>query len=515
MKERSRTEYTMMNTAVGIVGYMLTTVMGFVSRMVFTKCLSADYLGVNGLFSNILGILSLAELGVGSAIVFALYKPLAENDEEKIASLVKLYSTAYRIIGTVVALIGLAMLPFLNLIITEQPVIKESIYLLYLLNLFNAASTYFFSYRSSLIIAAQKNYIVALCSYSVSFVQTIVQIALLLITRSYIAFLLAQTVGTFVFNLIVYVMAGRMFPYIRNKKPKPLPQEEKNTIFHNIRDLLIYKISGLLVNNTDNILITFFSGLTTTGIASNYTLLVNTLNSLMSLLFNGLTASVGNHNALESDEKKYEMFSFLNMMNFWIFGWGALGIIFCSGDLVLLFFGKEYVMSMAVPVIMAINFFSVGMMNAVWTYKHTMGLFHYGRFIQFATGILNIVFSVVLGKMWGIFGVLAATFAARLCTSLWYDPYAIFTYGFHVPVIHYIKHIVYDMFVLAVAGAGCYFFLMLIHGPIWVQLILKVIVCSVICNAVFFIAFMKTPEFRTLKAIASNVIGIIRRKRRN
>ena len=512
MKERSRTEFTMMNTMVGIGGYVLTTLLGFISRMVFVRCLSADYLGVNGLFSNILGILSLAELGVGNAIVFALYKPLAEHDEDKIASLVKLYATAYRIIGTVVAVIGLAMLPFLNIIITEQPAIHENITFLYLLNLFNAASTYFFSYRSSLVIASQRNYIVSLCSYGITFLQTIVQIVLLVTTRSYIAFLLTQAVGTFLFNLVVYLLAGRMFPYIRNKQVSPLPQEERTTIFHNIRDLLIYKISGLLVNNTDNILITFFSGLATTGIASNYTLLVNTLNSLMNLLFNGLTASVGNHNALESDEKKYEMFRFLNMMNFWIFGWGALGIIFCSGDIVMLFFGKAYVMSTAIPLIMAVNFFSVGMMNAVWTYKHTMGLFHYGRFIQFATGILNIVFSVVLGQMWGIFGILTATFIARLCTSLWYDPYAIFKYGFHMPLSHYIKHIMYDMMVFVLAGAGCYFVSAIIRGPIFVQLLLKIAFCSIICNVVFILAFSRTPEFQTFKDILSRIKNIALKK---
>lgn len=513
MKERSRTEYTVMNTAVGIGGYVLTTLMGFISRVVFTHCLSADYLGVNGLFTNILGILSLAELGVGNAVIFALYKPLAEHDEPKIASLVKFYATAYRIIGAVVAVVGLAMMPFLNIIISERPAIQESIYILYLLNLFNAASTYFFSYRSSLIIASQRNYLVSLISYGVSFVQSIVQIILLLITKNYIAFLLAQTIGTFIFNVVVYMLAGRIFPYIREKNVAPLPKEEKKSLFHNIRDLLIYKISGLLVNNTDNILITFFSGLATTGVASNYTLLVNTLNSLMNLLFNGLTASVGNHNALESDEKKYEMFRFLNMMNFWIFGWGTLGIIFCSRDIVMLFFGEKYVMSQAIPMIMSVNFFSVGMMNAVWTYKHTMGLFHYGRFIQFGTGILNIVFSVILGQQWGIFGILAATFAARLCTSLWYDPYAIFKYGFHMPVIHYVKHLCYNLTILAIAAFCCNLFMRLICGPMIVQILLKIVVCSVITNLVFVAAFVKTPEFQKLRSILATVKSIVLRKR--
>lgn len=153
--------------------------------------------------------------------------------------------------------------------------------------------------------------------------------------------------------------------------------DEKKALFKNIKDLTYYKISGLLVNSTDNILITFFKGLATTGVASNYTLLTNTINSLLGQIFNSLTASIGNHNATETEKKKYEMFSFMNLMNFWIFGWATLGIIFCSSDVVRLCFGEKYVLSKEIPFVLALNFYTVGMMNAVWTYKHTMGLFRY------------------------------------------------------------------------------------------------------------------------------------------
>lgn len=346
-------------------GYILNTILGFICRMVFVQCLSADYLGINGLFSNILTMLSLAELGVGSAIVFALYKPLAENDEEKISSLMQLYSKAYRTIGTLIFFVGIALMPFLNLIIQEQPNISESVYLLYFINLFNTASSYFFSYRSSLIIASQRNYIVGGINYAVTILQSILQMIFLLKFRNYLGYLLIQTAGTFIYNISVSFVATKLFPYINKKDAKPLPKDERRTLFANIRDLMIHKFSSLLVNSTDNILITFFSGLATTGIASNYTLLVNTLNSLLSQIFNGLTASIGNHNVSESSEKRYEMFSFLNMMNFWIYGWAALGIFFCSSDLVDLCFGRDYVLGIEIPFVLSLNFFTVGMMNAV------------------------------------------------------------------------------------------------------------------------------------------------------
>ena len=165
MRNRSRTEYSILNIITGLGGYATNTILGLICRMVFTRTLSAEYLGISGLFTNILTMLSLAELGIGSAIVYALYKPLAENNKEKIASLVQFYGKCYRIIGVIVATVGVALMPFLGLLIKEQPAIKESLYLIYAIYLFNTASTYFFSYRSSLIAAAQQNYIVTGINY--------------------------------------------------------------------------------------------------------------------------------------------------------------------------------------------------------------------------------------------------------------------------------------------------------------------------------------------------------------
>lgn len=504
-KKKSRTEYSILNISTNLIGYVLNTVLGFVCRIVFVQCLSADYLGVNGLFTNILTMLSLAELGVGGAIVYALYKPLAENDKEKITSLMKLYSKAYKMIGLLIAVIGLALIPFLKLVIREQPTINESIYLLYVINLFNTASSYFFSYRSSLLIAAQRNYIVSGISYTVTVVQSILQMVFLLAFRNYIGYLLIQTIGTFLFNVIVSCVAVKQFPYIREKDVKPLSKEEQHALISNVRDLMVYKVSGLLVNSTDNILITFFNGLATTGIASNYILLVNTLNSLLAQIFNGLTASIGNHNASEPVEKRYQMFNFLNLMNFWIFGWAALGIYFCSSDLVQLCFGEKYVLSNEIPFVMALNFFTVGMMNAVWTYKHTLGLFHYGRFIQFFTGILNIVFSVLLGTYWGLFGILFATFIARLFTSLWYDPYAVFKYGFQKSVSIYMKKIIKYLVILMCSAFLCHILFLFVSTGLIMRIWEKIILCSAVSNIIFWISFRKTAEFRMLKKFLSRI----------
>lgn len=512
LKVRSRTEYSVLNIVAGLGGYALSIILSLINRMVFTRCMPPAYLGISGLFTNILSMLSLAELGISGAIVYALYKPLAENDEEIIAAIVSLFGKAYRAIGLVIAGAGLCVLPFLTILVGEQTDIAESIHIIYLFYLFNTAVSYLFTYRSTLLVAAQKNYIVTGLNYLVLSVQEIVQAIFLLWKRDYVGYLIIQTVFSIGYYVWISHIAIKQYPYIRTKNIKRLPDEERKRIFSDVKDLMVYKISGVLVNSTDNILIVFFNGLATTGFASNYTLLVNTLNSLLGQVFNGITASVGNHNASESREKQFQMFNFLHMMNFWLFGWGALGIIFCSSDLVQLCFGGEYVLPIEIPLVMALNFFTVGMMNAVWTYKHTLGLFHYGRFIQFFTGVLNVVFSVLCGTKWGLFGILFATFIARAMTSLWYDPYAVFKYGFDKPLVLYVKKIIRYMIILLIAAVACKLSFTLISGPLVLQIILKILLCSVVTNVVFMIALGRTYEYRMLKKYVMSVAEKLSRR---
>lgn len=492
--QRSRSEYSIINILTGFGGYFLNTIMGYICRMVFVRCLSAEYLGVNGLFTNILSMLSLAELGIGGAIGFALYKPLAEDDRDKIATLMRFYGKAYRIIGCVVAVVGLLMMPFLNIIITEQPDIQENLYVIYLLYLFNTASTYFFSYRSALLTAAQRNYIVLGINYAVTIMQSIIQIPVLLMTHNYMAYLIVQTIGVFVNNVIVSWWAKKDYPYISKRNVKPLSHDEKRGLFINIKALTINKLSTILVNNTDNIVLTYFSGLVAVGVVSNYVILTNTLSSLTSQLFNSLTASVGNLNAIENDEKKYSFFQILNLSNFWIFGWGAIGIAFVSGDIVRLCFGEEYVLGISIPLVLAINFYIVGMQNAVYAYKNTMGLFRYGQYLLLLTAAINLVLDIVLGNTMGILGIYLATAIARIATNAWYEPYAVFRYGLKVSPFRYLRKYFEYIGVLVVTGGICYYLCSLCQFQVVINVIIKFIICSIVPNCIFFACYHKSEE---------------------
>ncbi|WP_343004145.1 hypothetical protein [Clostridium sp. 2218st1_F5_2218SCRN_220325] len=514
MEAKSRVEYSVLNIATGLGGYIVNTILGFICRMVFVRCLAADYLGISGLFTNIISMLSLAELGIGSAVVYALYKPLAENDEQKIASLVDFYGKAYRTIGIFIAVIGLILIPFLNVIIRDTPDIKESIYLLYFIYLFNTASTYFFSYKSSLIIAAQQNYIVGGLNYIITIIQSIVQMIYLIITREYIGYLLIQTIGTFIYNILISHIAVKKFPYIKEKEDiDPLRENERKSLFRNIKDLTVYKLSGLLVNSTDNIITTFFNGLATTGMASNYTLLTTTLNSLLNQIFNGLTASIGNYNVTETKERQYSMFKFLNMMNFWIFSWASIGILCVSNDLVKLCFGESYVLGIEIPFVIGLNFYTVGMQNAVWTFKQTLGLFKYGKYMQVFTALFNIIFSVLLGYKYGLFGILLATFIARLLTNLWYDPYIVYKHGFFKKPIEYFSKYFKYLIIMIINVVICAFLCKFISGNLVMSILIKCIICSFIPNIVYLILFFRNEEFKYLISLIRKVFEILKRNR--
>lgn len=513
MNQRSRTEYSLINIFASFAGYGLNILLSFMCRMIFVRFLAEEYLGINGLFSNIISMLSLTELGIGTAIVYALYKPIATNDQKKIASLMKFFGTAYKIIGMIIGVLGICLMPFLDVIVREKPNIPENLYVIYCLFLFSTASSYFFSYRSTIMTAYQRNYIVVSLSYFMVIVQNIIQIIVLVLYRNFIAYLLIQVICVYITNFLISWKAKKDYPFIDEKDAIPLSKTEKVELIKNVKALTVTKLAGILVNNTDNIVITYFNGLVTTGAASNYTLLTSMLSSLIGQVFSSLTASVGNLNATESGNRKFEFFSALNLANFWTFGWASVGIIVISSDIVQLCFGKSYVLDWIIPVTLAINFFILGMQNAVLTYRSTLGLFKYGQYLLLVTAALNIVGDIVLGKRFGLAGIFAATIVARLLTNAWYDPYAVFKYGLHKnPLIYFMNYIKYVL-VLLMTVAVCVGICTHISLLLPLQILAKVIICSVVSNMIFLLVFGRTRECKYLFEKGKGIIKKVKKRK--
>lgn len=266
------------------------------------------------------------------------------------------------------------------------------------------------------------------------------------------------------------------------------------------------------MSSTDNIITSYFQGIITVGMASNYILLTTTLSSLLGQLFNGLTGSVGNYNVLNNSAETKKLFYYFNFANFWIYGYACMGILFVSNDIITLCFGKEYLLPMSIPIILTTNFFIIGMMNSVWIFKSALGQFKYGRYIVLLTGILNIVFSIILGKYMELFGIYLATVISRVFTNAWYEPYALFKYSLKCnPLDYFVKYFKY-IFIIFITAIINYIVYIQIDISNLVNLVLHIISCTIITNSIFYIIFKNKDEYKFFKNKAMQIFYMIKRK---
>lgn len=508
-----RSENSIKNFLVGIGGQVITLVLGFASRSLFLMILSIEYLGVSGLFSSILTMLSFAELGVGTAIIYSLYKPLAEDNKEEILALMNLFKKVYRIIGVVVLVAGVAFLPFLDFFVKDRKGI-EHLELIYLLFVIQTATSYFFSYNRSLITADQKAYKLVKIDYLYKILHVLIPIVALALSKNYIAYLLSQIITTFLWNLIVYFKVNKLYPVLKtNAKPKLSP-EVKKAIYKNTAALLIYKVAIVVTSGTDNLLISYFFDLAAVGLCSNYTLIIQNLTALVSQGINSITASIGNLSSTESNEKKLSIFYVIFLINFWIYGFAAIGLYFCSSPLVSLVFGKQYVVSQGVLLPMVLAFFILGMQGATSVFRDAQGLFWYGKFRPLAQTIINLGASIALALLTkNVSAIFWGTVISRLATSFWYDPIVVFKYGFKKPVGGYFKRYLTYILLLAGVFALCGLIINVINiNSLILNLAVRAIICTVIVNGVFLILFSKTAEFAYLRIVLKNTIKKIKRR---
>lgn len=372
--EESRTQNTVKNVKTGAIVQLVNKLMSFAVRTIFIMMLNTEYLGVNGLFTNILTMLSFTELGIGTAIIFNMYKPIAEDDKEKIKSLMRLYKKSYFIIGTIIFALGLCIIPFMKYIVKEVPNIKENIIIIYLLFLFNTASSYFFTYKKSIIIAYQKQSIINNIDSFFYLIRSMIEIIFLFLTRNYIVYLIIEILSTLIENIILAKKADKLFPFIKEKDIKEINKAEKNGIFDNVKSLIVYKFGEVILSGTDNILISSMVNVSTVGLCSNYTLIIQAIKSIVSTSLGGVTASVGNLNASKDTKRKEEIFYQLTFINFIIYSFCTLAFIILLEPFIKLWLGENYLLGMGVVIALSLNFFIDGIRNPGFIFRTTLGL---------------------------------------------------------------------------------------------------------------------------------------------
>lgn len=513
MKQKSRTEYSMVNTSVALFAQVSAILMGFFTRVVFTRTLSEGYVGINGLFTDILNILSLSELGVGTAITYALYGPIARKDYEKQKILMRLFRLFYRVTALIVLIAGLLIIPFLDVLMKDRPDVDHLV-LIYLLYLLNSVVSYLLIYKKTLVDAHQMSYITVLYHNGFLVLQDICQIVILLCTKNFILFLMIAVFCTFLGNVCMSRKADKMFPYLKEPCDGHLPKEEKQQIVRNVKAMMMHKIGTVAVSNTDNLLISSFVGVISAGIYSNYYLLIGSIRQILDQVLQGVAASVGNLGETEEKQKVQRVFQEIFFGGYWLYGLAGICLLELLNPFVELAFGRKYLFDFPVVLILCINFFLNGTRKATLIFKESMGVFWYDRYKSIIEAILNLITSILFVLHFGITGVFMGTITSTVLTSLWVEPYVLYKYRFQKSAVPFFLKYALNLIVMGSVWVITDLCCRQIEGMLIFQLIIRLGICAIIPNLLLWLLYKNSEEYKELEKIVKVILEKLKNRRR-
>ena len=498
----SRLEKSAKNITLTMGSNIFDSILGIVSRTVFIRVLGTQYLGLAGLLGNILGFLSITELGIASAIGFSLYKPLAVGDTKTISALMSLYRKAYRIIAAIVFACGIGLFFFLDFFVPAQQQPPET-GLAYFVFLANTVLGYLLSYKITLLNSDNHGYRLAPITIGMSVVQTVVQIICLLVFKSYTVYLVVLLVCSAVRMVIGNRCITKWYPQVDFRSKEKLSDSTQHEIKRNIGGLVIAKIGDYLVNSTDNLIITKLVSLVATGIYSNYLLIRNLVNGYIAVLFGGVSASMGNVVAVESDERKLEIFETLMFCAYFIYSFEAVCFMCLFNPFIgEIWLGPEYTFDTFTVAIIVVNNFLTGLRIPLITMKGAAGKFMEDSWVPFGFAAVNLIASVVLAKYMSVAGVFLGTIIGSLCTADWYRPIVIYKHVFHTSVMKYYRR--YGLYVgLGIVLISLTHFLskQICTSYPFITFVLKSMVAVILPIGVNTLLFWRTKEFHAIRSM--------------
>jgi len=511
MKTKSRTERVIINTVYGFLFKISDTVFSFVLRTIFIKTLGITYLGINGLFTNILTVLSLMELGVGSAIVFSLYEPLAKKDNKKIAALMRLYKNIYTALGILIAVIGFGLTPFLSYILTMPAEISD-IRQIYWLTIANTSITYFLSYRRTLLQADQQASINSKNQILFKITRLILLSIVLVCTKNFIMYLIMDMLNTLASNIHITYVVKKKYPYLEHIKSTKLEEKEKKNIVKYIKSGIYMKIGQTVVTSTDSILIAIFISVTQVGIYSNYNLVYTGLDTVIYLVFANLTASVGNYMVYKSAKEAEKLFQRVCLINYLVVNAVTVCLYCLYTPFVQLWLGEEYLLSGGTVSVIVLNFYLTAMLNGIGNFMAADGeLTYFNRFRPIIEGVVNLVASIIFVKVcgWGITAIFLGTTVCFISGRVWMDPYVLYKYKFQESFVKYLKMFVSRSFLTLINIFACkslsqgIFDLCEVNVFSWS---LVGIICFMISNATVWLVYKKTDEFNYFLGLIKTIL---------
>ena len=502
-----RIKNSIKNIYISIFTQLVITLLGFISRRVFISSLGSEYLGVNGLLTNVLSMLSLVEGGIGTSIVYNLYKPLAEDDKPRVVALIQLYKKTYAILAIIVFVLSMALYPFLGVLVKQSDGISY-LAIVYFLFVFKNIVSYLNAHKWSLINADQKGYVLARYNLLFNVITTIAKIVVLATTQNYVLYLVIEVLIFLVQNIWNGKVVNERYPYIKVKEKFEVDKDTKETMKENVKAMFLHNVGGYCVFGTDNILISALVNLKTVGLYSNYTMVINQLKGLLTPIIDGIGASVGNLIATESKEKSYEIFNVVYLINFWIYGFCSIILFNLLEPFIDLWLGKGLLLDKFTFVIILLNFYISGLRSSIITFKTKSGIFTNDKYVPIIESVINLGASIILAKYYGLVGIFLGTTISTLAIPFWLQPKLVYNNVFNKSVVEYFYKYFKYLFITIFAGVVTTIFCNYVNiNNILISLVIKGILGTVSINIIFLVAFFRTNEMKYIFTLLKDMLN--------
>lgn len=494
----SRTENASRNIFWGFFNKVVSLGLPFATRTVMIYAIGMQYVGLGSLFSSILQVLSFAELGIGSALVFSMYKPMAEGDDDKVSALLNLYKKTYRIIGIVILAAGLLIMPFLDYLVAgdlPEGINLQVLFSIYLIN--NLVGYFLFAYKQSLFSASQRVDLISKIGMLLQLISSTAQIIILLTVRNYYAYVAIIPIITILNNITLGILADKQFP--QYKCEGMISSDEKKEIEKKVGGMLFQKIGGIVLTSVDTIVISSFLGLRLLALYQNYYFIITALNGFLTVIMQSIIPSVGNSIASESVDKNYDSFKKFNFLYYWVVTLFSSCLLALYIPFVELWVGVENTLPNSLVYLFVVYFFIHKWLDATFVYLEAIGIWWENRMVPLLAALMNLTVNLLLVNVIGLYGILLSTIISILLVYTPGNINALFKYYFKMPLMPFIKkQIIYLLVSIILIVLNYYICIMISFENLFFTLLLRGIVSVIVTNTGLSLFYMKTAEFKYL-----------------
>jgi O-antigen/teichoic acid export membrane protein len=498
-----RTKHSIHNISISIFTQVVIALLGFIARKVFLDSLGASYLGINGLLTNVLSMLALVEGGIATSIVYNLYKPLAEDNREKVIALIQLYKKAYGVLAIITLFISMGLYPLLDHLMKDGEPIPH-IGIIYSIFVAKNIVTYLNAHKWSLINADQRGYVLAKVNLIFQISTMIMRIIVLITTKNYVLYLILEILLFALQNIINGRIVNRRYTYIKTKEKYAIDKDTKKTIIKNVKAMFFHNMGGYLVFSTDNILISSLISVATVGLYSNYTMITLQLSALINSILSGIGASVGNLIATESNVRAFSIFKIAYFVNFWTYSFCVIFLYNLLEPFIRWWLGGSYLLNNLTFVFILLNFYLSGMHTAIGTFKIKAGLFVQDKYVPLIQGLINLILSLIY---FGLAGIFIGTALSTIATVFWVQPWIVYKQVFKRPVwlyfMNYGYYLVLTIITCFITTSICNY---VVVGDTLISLIARGVLCLLIPNIIYVVVFYKNNEFLYLKNVVLSLM---------